>query len=75
MDVTISNKAKRKKAPCYKCQERVPGCHGKCELYAEWRRPFERAKDARRSGAEADMFRHDGVKRSISRRYKQNGHY
>ena len=75
MDVTISNKAKRKKAPCYKCQEREPGCHSKCELYAEWLRPFEKAKAARRKDADADTFRKDGVKKRIDRRYKQNGHY
>ena len=75
MDVTISNKAKKKKAPCYKCQEREPGCHSKCELYAEWRRPFDRAKVAKRKDADADSFRHEGVKKCINRRYKQNGHY
>jgi hypothetical protein len=25
------------KPPCYKCTEREPGCHGKCDKYKEWR--------------------------------------
>lgn len=24
------------KNPCYKCKERIPGCHSKCESYIEW---------------------------------------
>lgn len=23
--------------PCYKCRDRAPGCHGKCEKYIGWR--------------------------------------
>ena len=25
-----------KKQPCYKCERRVPGCHGSCEDYKLW---------------------------------------
>lgn len=25
------------KPPCYKCTEREPGCHGRCDKYKEWR--------------------------------------
>ena len=24
------------KCPCYNCQERTVGCHGKCAKYKEW---------------------------------------
>ena len=27
---------KFKKQPCYKCERRVPGCHGSCEDYKLW---------------------------------------
>ena len=26
----------RKNAPCYKCPDRDPGCHGNCERYKQW---------------------------------------
>ena len=28
--------------PCYKCPDRDPGCHGKCEMYADWRAEHQR---------------------------------
>jgi hypothetical protein len=28
--------AKKGKAPCKHCEEREPGCHGKCARYNEW---------------------------------------
>lgn len=67
------SKRVKDRAPCLNCPDREPGCHGKCELYAEWRRPFEVAKDAKRKNVDADSFRHEGVKKCINRRYKQNG--
>ena len=24
------------RSPCYKCEERSPGCHGSCEIYKNW---------------------------------------
>lgn len=27
---------KFRKQPCYKCEKRVPGCHGSCEDYKIW---------------------------------------
>lgn len=32
------------KPPCYKCTEREPGCHGKCERYQEWSAKCKAAK-------------------------------
>lgn len=37
----------KKKSPCYKCEAREPGCHGKCEKYAEWRENHEALRTAR----------------------------
>lgn len=72
MDVTISNKAKRKKAPCYKCQEREPGCHGKCETYNEWLKPILKARDARKKDVDAEGMRLDAFYKAMKRR-KENG--
>lgn len=35
--------------PCHNCGTRFAGCHGKCEMYADWRDERDREKaDARR---------------------------
>lgn len=34
------------KGPCYGCEKRYPGCHGKCEDYKEWRSDFDAKKNA-----------------------------
>ena len=32
------------KPPCYKCTEREPGCHSKCERYQQWSQKHKAAK-------------------------------
>lgn len=32
------------KSPCYKCEERHIGCHGKCEKYAAFKADLEKQK-------------------------------
>lgn len=34
--------------PCYHCQDRHQGCHGKCEKYAEYRKLIESAQKEER---------------------------
>lgn len=36
----------RDNPPCYRCEERLPGCHGSCEKYQEWRRQLDSQNDA-----------------------------
>jgi len=36
----------RNNPPCYKCEERVQGCHGRCERYQEWRAVLEGQNEA-----------------------------
>lgn len=28
---------RKRKSPCYKCESRIPGCHGKCEAHKEYK--------------------------------------
>ena len=35
--------------PCYKCKERNPGCHSKCQDYIEWKKDQEKIKKARKN--------------------------
>lgn len=36
--------SKKMEVPCYKCPDREPGCHGKCEKYAEWNADHQKHK-------------------------------
>ena len=48
-------------SPCKECQNRFPGCHGKCERYIEWqcRRKQERTAyyKENRADLDADNYR------------------
>lgn len=35
---------RKKDTPCYMCEDRVMGCHGKCEKYAKFREENEKRK-------------------------------
>lgn len=48
-----------KSPPCKNCENRKPGCHGKCEKYAECRADISRAADNKRSQSAADSFQTD----------------
>lgn len=37
----------REMAPCWGCEEREPGCHGKCDAFRAWREKVDRANEAR----------------------------
>lgn len=34
------------KAPCYGCNERKPRCHDECPKYIEWKKAYQKKKDA-----------------------------
>ena len=36
---------KLSKPPCYKCPDREPGCHGRCDKYIEWKDGYQKQKD------------------------------
>ena len=40
--------AVRDMSPCKGCEKRVPGCHGHCDAFNEWRRKVDAANEARR---------------------------
>ena len=54
-------------APCKGCEDRTVGCHGSCEKYAEYRKPFDTAITEREKRREAGVFRNDGVTKAIRR--------
>lgn len=33
-------------APCYKCEDRCPACHDRCERYKEWKSVEDRKKES-----------------------------
>lgn len=34
--------------PCKDCNDRNPGCHGKCQRYADWKSKLEKVNEERR---------------------------
>ena len=45
------------KAPCTNCEKRLPGCHGSCDKYAEWKTEQDRIRDARANETEINNMR------------------
>ena len=58
------------KTPCIDCDDREPGCHGKCDRYKEWRVEFD-AEKAARNAALADENAVLGVKMHGMKRIKK----
>ena len=60
--------------PCDRCEERVPGCHGSCERYGEWRRQLDQENEQMKDRAEAEYKAFNlsvETKRKILRALKQ----
>ena len=53
--------------PCKGCTDREVGCHAKCERYAKYRKPFDKAIADREKRREAGAFHNDGVTKAIRR--------
>ena len=57
---------KRKYAPCYKCEDRVPMCHSSCERYKEYMQSVEEWRKRKRELTEVNA----AIKKSTERRIK-----
>lgn len=64
-----------KKFPCLGCEDRVLGCHGTCQKYAEARAENERLKEERSKALREDAYyvktimknRRDSIKRRMGK--------
>ena len=58
---------------CYKCQDRVVGCHATCEKYitekAEWEKTAEKIRQARMQENEINSSIIDSIKRKEKRKH------
>jgi hypothetical protein len=50
----------REVSPCKDCQDRNPGCHDKCKMYAEWKERLNKLNRARKEYAEKPRVKVDG---------------
>lgn len=64
------------KAPCYKCPDRILGCHSDCQRYQEWSEEDRKRKEFLNTGLEASQVARRGIarKRSIKRFCKESRH-
>ena len=44
------------KSPCYKCENRVIGCHAECEVYNAWKSKTKIESEAERMRRKADRL-------------------
>lgn len=49
--------------PCYKCEKRSPGCHGKCEHFKAWRAPLDSMREEKTRRRKMDEVVRDGSER------------
>ena len=42
--------------PCYLCEDRYVGCHGKCESYKAWRAEYDEMKKKEREHTDTQNF-------------------
>lgn len=45
-----------RKSPCYRCEERTEGCHGKCDKYAQYRADCKAEYSARIAHSEVVAY-------------------
>ncbi len=58
-------------APCYKCEDRRPACHDRCEKYKEWKSVEDKKKEYVESRYnESDEFLISNVMRQQRRNRK-----
>jgi hypothetical protein len=50
----------RELPPCKDCPDRIPGCHGSCDRYKEWKQRLDELNKARR---EYDRTRYNKYRR------------
>jgi hypothetical protein len=56
MLTTTNRKRIRDNSPCYRCEERAPGCHGDCERYQKWRQLLDWESDQEQSARQTAMI-------------------
>lgn len=61
----------KKDTPCYMCEDRVMGCHGKCEKYAA----FKEENEKRKAAAYAEKEITEALKECTRRQAKRSGKY
>ena len=47
-------------APCKDCANRNPGCHDRCERYADWKERLNKLNKARKEYADQPRVKVDG---------------
>lgn len=60
-----------KNVPCRYCEQRVLGCHDRCEKYLEYKREREQIIAARRDELDADAFVVEIIRREQKRRQRR----
>ena len=50
--------------PCLDCPDRAPGCHDRCERFAEYKRRLEEIKGKKRDFWDKEKLVHPGVRKS-----------
>ena len=69
---TVSKRI-RDHPPCDRCEERLPGCHGSCEKYQEWRRALtEQNEDVRSAKQNAKLFKPVSMVRYIEKQQQKH---
>lgn len=63
-----------KYSPCYKCPDRIPGCHGSCQSYICWKefRNTENLKELL-GRHEQNNLRGIEVKRTLAKKKRMEG--
>lgn len=56
MFTTTNRKRIRDYPPCYRCQERLPECHGSCERYQDWRKQLDKQNERERDAKKGAMI-------------------
>lgn len=61
--------------PCYKCEDRVSGCHGQCEKYAVWILELREKQDViykkRNQEIKLAKFREENIRKQKRRKRKE----
>ena len=60
-----------KNVPCRYCENRILGCHDRCEKYMEFKRERERIREARSSESDASGHIVDCLRKQKKRRRRK----
>lgn len=70
MGMTINKKIDH--APCLHCEDREPGCHGRCERYAKWVAPILKAREARYKELDANNYEKERLAKAKHKKRRRN---